>query len=126
MQLGKFSISLSVKNLGVSKVFYETLGFRVDGGDESQDWLIMQNGEANIGLFQGMFEKNMLTFCPGWDNNRNTLETFTDIRQIQEKLKEAGITFEQEAEAGNGSASFTVIDPDGTPILLDQYVANPN
>src|SRR5687767_1504924 len=101
MELGNFSISLSVKDIGVSKVFYETLGFRIIGGDEKQGWLIMKNGETNIGLFQGMFEKNSLTFNPGWDQNGKELKTFTDIRQIQKKLKEADITFQQEAEAGS-------------------------
>ena len=123
MQLGNFSISLAVKDIQASKTFYEALGFSKFGGDESQGWLIMKNGEANIGLFQGMFEKNILTFNPGWDNNAQDLKTFTDIRDIQKKLKEANIKFEQEANEGTEPASFIIVDPDGNPILVDQHRA---
>jgi lactoylglutathione lyase len=124
MQLGKFSLCLNVKDLHTSRVFYETLGFEVRAGNEADHWLVMTNGEANINLMQGMFEKNMLCFNPGWDHNRQELPTFTDIRDIQKQLKEAGIAFEQEAEDGTGPASFLVLDPDGNPILFDQYVAS--
>src|ERR1700730_12980101 len=121
MQLGNFSISLNVKDLGASRAFYETLGFSVIAGDEAHKWLVMKNGDANIGLFQGMFEKNMLTFNPGWDQNGKELETFTDIREIQKNLKESAIQFEQEAKDGIGPASFLIVDPDGNPILVDQH-----
>jgi hypothetical protein len=124
MHLGNFSISLAVKDIHASKTFYETLGFSKFGGDENQGWLIMKNGEANIGLFQGMFEKNILTFNPGWDNNGKELKTFTDIRDIQKKLKESNIKFEQEAKEGTEPASFIIVDPDGNPILVDQHVAS--
>jgi len=123
MKLGAFSLSLTVKNINESKQFYENLGFSVFGGDISQDWLIMKNGNAIIGLFQSMFEKNMLTFNPGWDENANKLDSFEDIREIQQKLKEKGITFVAEAdEKTSGPASFIVTDPDGNPVLLDQHV----
>jgi len=124
MQLGNFSISLTVKDIGASKVFYETLGFTMIMGDEKQGWVIMKNGDTNIGLFQGMFEKNTLTFNPGWDHNGNELERFTDIRDIQKKLKESGMQFELEAEEGTGPASLMIMDPDGNPILVDQHVAS--
>ena len=106
MQLGKFSLCLNVKDIHTSRVFYETLGFEVRAGNEADHWLVMNNGEANINLMQGMFEKNMLCFNPGWDHNRQELQTFTDIRDIQKQLKEAGIAFEQEAQDGTGPASF--------------------
>ena len=122
MRLGKFSLCLNVKDLHTSKVFYETLGFSVIAGDEAHNWLVLQNGEANIGLFQGMFEKNMLTFIPNQDHNGQQLQTFIDIRDIQKQLKEAGISFEQEATDGIGPASFLILDPDGNPILVDQHV----
>ena len=122
MQLGNFSLSLNVKDIAASRVFYETLGFSVIAGDEVQNWLVMKNGDANIGLFQGMFEKNILTFNPGWDQNGKELKTFTDIRDIQKKLKESGISFEQEAKEGTEPASFVILDPDGNPILVDQHV----
>jgi hypothetical protein len=99
------------------------LGFQVFGGDAAQNWLIMKNGDCIVGLFQGMFEKNILTFNPGWDQNANTLESFTDVRDIQKQLKAQGVTFETEAdEQGSGPASFVVIDPDGNTILVDQNV----
>ena len=123
MELGTFSVSLNVKDLETSKSFYEKLGFQVFGGDMAQNWLIMKNGDHVIGLFQGMFEKNILTFNPGWDKNANTLDSFTDIRDIQRELKARGIKFEYEAdESTTGPASFIVIDPDGNPILVDQHV----
>ena len=123
MDLGTFSISLAVKDIGASKEFYEKLGFEVFGGDASQNWLIMKNGDHAIGLFQGMFEKNTLTFNPGWDRNARELDTFTDLRELQRHLKEQGVELISEAdEATSGPASFIVADPDGTPILIDQHV----
>ena len=123
MELGAFSISLSVKDIEVSKSFYEKLGFEVFGGDAAQNWLIMKNGEHFVGLFQGMFEKNILTFNPGWDQNGNTLDSFTDVRDLQRKLKAQGLNIEPEVdESTTGPASFVVIDPDGNPILIDQHV----
>lgn len=123
MELGAFSISLNVKDIEVSKSFYEKLGFQVFGGDMAQNWLILRNGDHTIGLFQGMFEKNMLTFNPGWDKNGNTLDVFTDVRSLQREIKARGIKLEAEAdESRTGPASFIVIDPDGNPILMDQHV----
>ncbi len=123
MELGAFSVSLNVKDLEVSKIFYEKLGFHVFGGDAAQNWLIMKNGDHIIGLFQGMFEKNILTFNPGWDQNGNTLNSFTDVRDLQRELRAQGLNIESEAdESTTGPASFVVIDPDGNPILLDQHV----
>ena len=123
MELGAFSISLSVKDIKFSREFYEKLGFTVFGGDESQNWLIMKNGDHIIGLFQGMFEKNSLTFNPGWDQSANTLDSFTDVRDIQRRLKSQGVEFVAEAdENSSGPASFIVLDPDGNPILVDQHV----
>ena len=124
MRLGKFSLCLNVKELHASRVFYETLGFEVQAGNEADHWLLMTNGEANIGLMQGLFEKNLLTFIPNQDHKGQQLQTFTDIRDIQKQLKEAGISFEQEAQDGTGPASFLVLDPDGNPILFDQYVVS--
>jgi catechol 2,3-dioxygenase-like lactoylglutathione lyase family enzyme len=123
MQLGNFSISLTVQDIAASRAFYEILGFSMVLGDVSQGWAIMKNGHTNIGLFQGMFERNTLTFNPGWDHNGQALETFTDIRDIQKKLKESGIKFELEAQEGSEPASFMIFDPDGNPILVDQHVA---
>jgi lactoylglutathione lyase len=123
MQLGNFSLSLAVKDIVASRSFYEALGFSILGGDQEQGWLILKNGETNIGLFQGMFEKNMLTFNPGWDSEGKEVNPFTDVREIQRKLKEAGITFGQEAEEGSGPAHFIITDPDGNPILVDQHRA---
>ena len=123
MELGAFSVSLAVKDLEVSKAFYEKLGFHVFGGDASQNWLIMKNGDHVIGLFQGMFEKNILTFNPGWDQDINQLNSFTDVRDIQKELKSQGVPFETEADENTtGPASFVVVDPDGNPILVDQHV----
>jgi catechol 2,3-dioxygenase-like lactoylglutathione lyase family enzyme len=123
MELGAFSVSLTVKDLEASKSFYEKLGFQVFAGDAAQNWLIMKNGDHIIGLFQGMFEKNILTFNPGWDQNGNTLNSFTDVRDLQRELKAQGLSIEIEAdESTTGPASFMVIDPDGNPILIDQHV----
>ncbi len=123
MTLGTFSVSLSVKDIHVSKSFYESLGFRVFGGDISQNWLIMKSGNCTIGLFQGMFENNILTFNPGWDENATKMDSFTDIRDIQRQLKTNGIELQTEAdENASGPASFTVVDPDGNVILVDQHV----
>jgi len=123
MELGAFSLSLTVKDLAASKAFYEKLGFATFHGEETQGWLIMKSPSCVIGLFQGMFDKNMLTFNPGWDANANTLESFEDVRDIQKRLKAAGITVDNEAdESTSGPASFVVADPDGNPILIDQHV----
>ena len=123
MKLGAFSVSLNVKDIQASKSFYENLGFHVFGGDISQNWLIMKNDNCIIGLFQGMFEKNLLTFNPGWDQDANNLDSFTDIREIQQQLKSKGMTMQTEAdEKTTGPASFMIVDPDGNPILVDQHV----
>lgn len=123
MDLGNFSISLAVKDINVSKDFYEKLGFTVLMGDMTQNWLILKNGDHVIGLFQGMFEKNILTFNPGWDSNARQLDTFTDVRELQRQLKAKGIEFQSEAdESTTGPASFVLLDPDGNPILIDQHV----
>jgi lactoylglutathione lyase len=123
MKLGAFSISLAVKDLEISKLFYEKLGFIVFTGDQSQGWLIMKNGEHTIGLFQGMFDNNILTFNPGWDSDAQPLEEFTDIRVLQRQLKEHGIHMMTEAEENStGPASFMIADPDGNTILIDQHV----
>jgi lactoylglutathione lyase len=123
MELGAFSVSLAVKDIGVSKAFYEKLGFEVFGGELSQNWVIMKNGDHVIGLFQGMFEKNSLTFNPGWDQNANGLDQYTDIRTIQRNLKERGVEFISEADENTvGPASFILLDPDGNPILVDQHI----
>ncbi len=123
MELGCFSVSLAVKDIKISKEFYEALGFKVFAGDQSQGWLIMKNGSTNIGLFQGMFDKNILTFNPGWNQDAGNLEEFTDIRELQKSLKSKGLKLETEAdESGVGPANFTLIDPDGNPILFDQHV----
>ena len=122
MKLGNFSVSLSVKDINKSKSFYENLGFQALGGDITQNWLIMKNASCIIGLFQGMFEKNMLTFNPGWNENAENLDSFTDIRILQKELKEKGIKLLSEAdETNDGPASFTIEDPDGNPILIDQH-----
>ncbi len=123
MQLGTFSLSLAVKDIQVSKDFYEKFGFQVFGGDISQNWLILKNGDTTIGLFQGMFEQNTLTFNPGWDSNAQSLEDFTDVRQLQRQLKKQNVEFVSQAdETTTGPAHFIVIDPDGNPILVDQHV----
>lgn len=123
MELGTFSVSLAVKDLEASKAFYEKLGFTAFAGDASQNWIILKNGAHAIGLFQGMFEKNILTFNPGWDANAQALDSFTDVRDLQRELKSHGIEFAQEAdESSTGPASFVVVDPDGNPVLVDQHV----
>jgi len=123
MDLGAFSISLAVKDIKASKVFYQKLGFNEVGGVLSQNWLIMRNGDHTIGLFQGMFDKNILTFNPGWDKNGQNLETFTDIRILQKQLKDQGLELMSEAgEDSEGPASIMLSDPDGNTILLDQHV----
>ena len=123
MKLVNFSVSLAVKDLALSRSFYEKLGFEIFGGDPSQGWLIMKSPSCTIGLFQGMFEKNTLTFNPGWDAEGNTLDTFTDVRDIQKQLKTDGAEIVSEAdEKSTGPASCTIIDPDGNPILIDQHI----
>ncbi len=122
MDLGAFSVSLTVKDLAASQAFYEKLGFTTMGGDATQGWLILKNGDHIVGLFQGMFEKNMLTFNPGWDQNAQALPTFTDVRELQRRLKAQGVTFMTEAdESTTGPGSFVVVDPDGNPVLVDQH-----
>jgi len=123
MKLGAFSISLSVKDLNISKQFYEKLGFSVFAGDVEKNYLIMKNENSLIGLFQGMFDNNILTFNPGWDSNANNLESYDDVRYIQRKLKEQGVNLESEADENTtGPASLVVTDPDGNTILIDQHV----
>lgn len=123
MQLGAFSVSLAVKDIEASKVFYEKFGFKVVGGDQSQNWLILRNASHTIGLFQGMFDQNILTFNPGWDAEAQPLDSFTDIRDIQRQLKERGIQLVSEAdEKTTGPASLVATDPDGNTILIDQHV----
>jgi lactoylglutathione lyase len=123
MELGAFSISLAVKDINASKAFYDKLGFKAFMGDISQNWLILRNGEHVIGLFQGMFERNALTFNPGWDQNTQKLDTFTDVRELQKQLRAQGIELMSEAdESTTGPASFIVMDPDGNPVLVDQHV----
>jgi len=123
MELGAFSISLAVKDLEASRKFYEKFGFTVFGGDPSQNWLILKNGNHAIGLFQGMFEKNILTFNPGWDSNAQKLSTFTDVRDLQRKLKAQGVLLMNEADENTtGPGSFIAVDPDGNPIMVDQHV----
>lgn len=123
MKLGAFSISLAVKDITASKTFYETLGFTVFAGDLEKNYLIMKNESSLVGLFQGMFENNILTFNPGWDQSANALEQFDDVRAIQKHLKNKNIKLESEVdETTSGPASFVVLDPDGNAILVDQHV----
>ncbi|MFJ3960737.1 VOC family protein [Streptomyces sp. NPDC090036] len=123
MDLGAFSVSLTVRDLDASKAFYENLGFTVFGGNPEQKWLILKNGDVVIGLFVGMFERNMLTFNPGWDANASALESFTDIRDVQRRLKARGVELLTEVdESGSGPGSFLILDPDGNPVLFDQHV----
>ena len=123
MELGNFSVSLAVKDIEASKRFYEKLGFTVFTGNQSQNWLIMKNGDHAIGLFQGMFDKNILTFNPGWDSNAQKLASFTDVRDLQRQLKASGVNMIVEADEGStGPASFMIADPDGNTILVDQHV----
>ncbi len=122
LPLGAFSISLAVEDLEASRQFYETLGFSAFAGEPSQGWQILKNGDTVIGLFRGMFEKNMLTFNPGWDQDARPLEQFTDVRELQRRLKAQGVVLMTEAdESTTGPASFMVLDPDGNPILVDQH-----
>jgi catechol 2,3-dioxygenase-like lactoylglutathione lyase family enzyme len=123
MKLGAFSVSLAVKDINASKVFYENLGFSVFAGDLDKNYLIMKNETSLIGLFQGMFENNILTFNPGWDQDANTLKQYDDVRDIQKYLKSKAVAFEHEAdESTTGPASFVVLDPDGNAILVDQHI----
>jgi lactoylglutathione lyase len=123
MELGAFSVSLAVKDLEASRSFYEKLGFEIVMGDASENWLILRNGDHTIGLFQGMFERNILTFNPGWDRDARPVATFTDVRHLQRELKARGVPIEQETdESSTGPGSFVVVDPDGNPILFDQHV----
>lgn len=122
MNLGAFSVSLAVRDIEASRSFYEKLGFTTMGGDASQNWLILKNGSHVIGLFQGMFEKNMLTFNPGWDQDAQPLAEFTDVRELQRQLRAQGIEPKPSADEGTtGPAHFIVVDPDGNPILVDQH-----
>ena len=126
IRLGNFSISLAVKDIAKSREFYEKLGFKVSGGDQAKNWLILQNETATIGLFQGMFDKNIMTFNPGWDRSKKTLPDFDDVRDVQKKLKASGLTLTTEAdETTTGPASLTFVDPDGNTILVDQHVPKP-
>lgn len=126
MQLGNFSISLTVKDIQASKEFYEKLGFKVSGGDLTKNYVILQNDTSTVGLYQGMFEKNMLTYNPGWDRDCKTLGKFQDVREIQEELKKRGLTPIVAAdENSTGTAFMTLVDPDGNPILIDQHVPKP-
>ena len=126
LRLGNFSVSLNVKDIAVSRAFYEKLGFKVSGGDQAKKWLILQNETAAIGLFQGMFEKNSLTFNPGWDRSKKTLPDFDDVREIQRTLVGKGLTLATKAdESSTGPAFLTLKDPDGNPILIDQHVPAP-
>ena len=126
IRLGNFSVSLTVKNLGASREFYEKLGFRKIAGDPAQNWLVLQNETSTIGLFQGMFDKNSLTFNPGWNRTGEALADFDDVRAIQRELKSRGLALKTEAdESTSGPASLTLLDPDGNPILIDQHVPSP-
>jgi catechol 2,3-dioxygenase-like lactoylglutathione lyase family enzyme len=123
MELGAFSVSLSVSDIKASREFYEKLGFNVFAGAESQKWLMLRNGDIVIGLFEGMFEGNMLTFNPGWNQDAEPLESFTDVREIQQELKSQGLELASEAdESTEGPANLMVVDPDGNTILVDQHV----
>ena len=123
MKLGNFSISLAVKDLKASRAFYKKLGFVEFGGEPEQKWLILRHGDCIIGLFQGMFENNIMTFNPGWDSSAKKLDSFTDVRELQRELKGAGVEFGMEAdESTSGPASFMITDPDGNAILVDQHV----
>ena len=123
MDLGTFSVSLAVRDLEASRAFYEKLGFTPFFGEAAQGWLILKNGDVAIGLFQGMFERNILTFNPGWDGNAQPLDTFTDVRELQRELRAKGVEFQVTAdESTTGPASFIAVDPDGNPVLVDQHV----
>ena len=126
MQLGNFSISLAVKDIAASRAFYEKLGFKMVSGDQSKNWIVLQNETTKIGLFQGMFERNMLTFNPGWDSSKATLPDFEDVRDIQKALKARGLTPNPAAdESTSGPTYLMLTDPDGNPILIDQHVPSP-
>ena len=126
MELGAFSVSLSVKDLAASRAFYEKLGFTAFAGEPERNWLILKNGSHVIGLFQGMFQGNLLTFNPGWDQEARALPAFTDVRQLQRELREQGVALLSQAdEQGAGPASFMLADPDGNVILVDQHVSSP-
>src|SRR5262249_41672915 len=126
LRLGNFSVSLAVKDIARSREFYEKLGFRVTGGNQAKNWLVMQSETTTIGLFQGFFEKNSLTFNPGWDHNKKTLPAFDDVRDIQQTLKNRGLTLTKEADVSTtGPAYLTLTDPDGNPVLIDQHVPKP-
>jgi catechol 2,3-dioxygenase-like lactoylglutathione lyase family enzyme len=126
VQLGNFSVSLNVKDIKTSKAFYEKLDFKQVAGNLEHNWVVLQNGTTTVGLFQGMFERNMLTFNPGWDHKKETLKEFQDVRELQRTLKARGIELQTEAdESTDGPASFTLVDPDGNPILVDQHVPKP-
>ena len=126
MNLGAFSVSLAVKDLTASRAFYEKLGFEAMGGEAAQGWLILANGETVIGLFQGMFERNLLTFNPGWTQQAKAVDGFTDVRELQRVLKERGLELQTQADpSSTGPASLTLVDPDGNPVLIDQHVAAP-
>lgn len=126
MKLGNFSVSLVVKDIAASRAFYEKLGFTMVAGDQSKNWVVLQNETAKIGLFQGMFERNMLTFNPGWDSGKNTLTDFQDVREIQKALKARGLTPNPSADESTTGPGFLMLtDPDGNPILIDQHVASP-
>jgi catechol 2,3-dioxygenase-like lactoylglutathione lyase family enzyme len=123
MELGAFSVSLAVKDIEASREFYEKFGFTAFAGDASQNWLMLRNGSHVIGLFQGMFERNILTFNPGWNQSAEALEAFTDVRELQRRLKSQGVELMNEAdESTTGPGSFVAVDPDGNPILVDQHV----
>lgn len=126
MDLGNFSVSLTVKDIAASRAFYEKLGFVVVSGEQGKNWLVLKNGQTKIGLFQGMFPKNTLTFNPGWDSDKNTLPSFTDVRDLQKALKARGLTPTPAAdETTTGPAYFVLTDPDGNPLLFDQHVPRP-
>ena len=126
LRLGNFSVSLTVKDIAASRAFYEKLGFHIKSGNQAQNWLVMQNETSTIGLFQGMFAKNILTFNPGWDRTGAALPEFDDVRDIQRVLLERGLALTTKAdESSTGPASLTLDDPDGNQILLDQFVPRP-
>lgn len=126
MKLGNFSISLAVKDIAASRAFYEKLGFKAVSGDQSKGWIVLKNEQTKIGLFQGMFPKNTLTFNPGWDSDKATLSDFMDVREIQKALKAQGLNPEPAAdESTSGPAFFMIMDPDGNPVLFDQHVPSP-
>jgi lactoylglutathione lyase len=123
MELGAFSVSLAVNDLEVSKLFYEKLSFTVFGGDPSQNWLIMKNGDHAIGLFQGMFDQNILTFDPGWNSDAQELKDFPDVRELQHQIKSRGVELLSEADENtSGAASFMIVDPDANTMMVDQHV----